>query len=103
MTDICEFGPATLLLRSANKQNRSIAVVSKLARTSSASTGISASLLASVLAAVLGVFLVMPIGGADMPVVITVLNSYSGWAVCAGGFMLDMPILTTVGALIGCR
>ena len=34
--------------------------------------------------------------------VITVLNSYSGWALCAEGFMLDMPILTTVGALIGC-
>jgi NAD(P) transhydrogenase len=37
-----------------------------------------------------------------MPVVITVLNSYSGWALCAEGFMLDMPIMTTVGALIGC-
>ena len=42
------------------------------------------------------------IGGADMPVVITVLNSYSGWALCAEGFMLDMPVMTIVGSLIGC-
>jgi len=36
-----------------------------------------------------------------MPVVITVLNSYSGWALCAEGFMLNSPVLTTVGALVG--
>ncbi|KAM0715800.1 hypothetical protein Q7P37_008314 [Cladosporium fusiforme] len=41
------------------------------------------------------------IGGADMPVVITVLNAYSGFALVAEGFMLNSPILTTVGALIG--
>ena len=50
----------------------------------------------------LGYHMTASIGGADMPVVITVLNSYSGWALCAEGFMLDMPLLTTVGALIGC-
>jgi len=50
----------------------------------------------------LGWHMTASIGGADMPVVITVLNSYSGWALCAEGFMLDMPLLTTVGALIGC-
>lgn len=51
---------------------------------------------------VLGWHMAASIGGADMPVVITLLNSYSGWALCAEGFMLDMPVLTTVGALIGC-
>ena len=50
----------------------------------------------------LGWHMTASIGGADMPVVITVLNSYSGWALCAEGFMLDMPVLTTIGALIGC-
>merc|ERR1740115_587095 len=50
---------------------------------------------------ILGWHMTASIGGADMPVVITVLNSYSGWALCAEGFMLDKPMLTIVGALIG--
>jgi NAD(P) transhydrogenase len=53
------------------------------------------------LSGALGLHMTASIGGADMPVVITVLNSYSGWALCAEGFMLNQPLLTTVGALIG--
>ena len=49
----------------------------------------------------LGVHMTASIGGADMPVVITLLNSYSGWALCAEGFILNQPVLTVVGALIG--
>jgi NAD(P) transhydrogenase len=49
----------------------------------------------------LGFHMTASLGGADMPVVITLLNSYSGWALCAEGFILDQPVLTVVGALIG--
>merc|ERR1711868_28886 len=53
------------------------------------------------LSGALGWHMTASIGGADMPVVITVLNSYSGWALCAEGFMLNKPMLTVVGSLIG--
>jgi NAD(P) transhydrogenase len=48
-----------------------------------------------------GWHLTASVGGADMPVIITVLNSYSGWALCAEGFMLGNDLLTAVGSLIG--
>lgn len=51
--------------------------------------------------AALGWNITKSIGSADMPVAITVLNSYSGWALCAEGFMLNNPMLTIVGSLIG--
>merc|ERR1719316_1258767 len=66
------------------------------------SSGSLAPLYATVaLSNAMGFHLVNSVGGADMPVCITVLNSYSGWALVAEGFLLDSPLLTVIGSTIG--
>ncbi len=65
------------------------------------STPAVAMVLLGVVAAVLGVFLVMPIGGADMPVVVSLLNSYSGIAAAFAGLVILNPLLIVVGSMVG--
>ncbi len=67
----------------------------------SVSAGMVGLTVMTIIALLFGIHMVMAIGGADMPVVVSMLNSYSGWAAAATGFMLNNDLLIVTGALVG--
>lgn len=73
----------------------------KFLHAESLGNGLVSLAVMTVLALLFGIHMVMAIGGADMPVVVSMLNSYSGWAAAATGFMLNNDLLIVTGALVG--
>ncbi|MBE8167761.1 MAG: Re/Si-specific NAD(P)(+) transhydrogenase subunit beta, partial [Shewanella sp.] len=92
-----------LMLPHRHKLNFLVLVASAimLAMFTGDSSGLTVLLVMTVLACAFGWHLVASIGGADMPVVVSMLNSYSGWAAAAAGFMLSNDLLIIVGAIVG--
>ncbi|GAM22753.1 hypothetical protein SAMD00019534_059280 [Acytostelium subglobosum LB1] len=101
-----KFPSKPLLLPNRNLINLAIATANAgtfaiFLNTNSPSLGVACLVANAGLSFLQGHLLTAAIGGGDMPVVITVLNSYSGWALCAEGFMLNNDLLNIVGALVG--
>ncbi|EKT57541.1 Re/Si-specific NAD(P)(+) transhydrogenase subunit beta [Providencia sneebia] len=95
-----------MMLPNKHKLNLAALVVSFIlllifVKTESVGLQVFAMLIMTVIALAFGWHLVASIGGADMPVVVSMLNSYSGWAAAAAGFMLSNDLLIVTGALVG--
>ena len=101
-----KIGGAPMLLPARHWLNLILLLVSiwlgaKFVNAPDISTGLVPLIIMTGIAFAFGVHMVMAIGGADMPVVISMLNSYSGWAAAATGFMLSNDLLIVTGALVG--
>jgi len=101
-----KIGGKPLLLPGRHWMNLAILLVviwygREFVNTHSVADGMMPLIVMTVLALLFGIHMVMAIGGADMPVVVSMLNSYSGWAAAATGFMLSNDLLIVVGALVG--
>ena len=99
-------GSKPLLLPARHWLNLSLGLLSlwlavEFINAESVTSGLIPLLVMTLIALAFGVHMVMSIGGADMPVVVSMLNSYSGWAAAATGFMLSNDLLIITGALVG--